>query len=897
MKIRTDGPWQHGDFEVEIGIGGANQGKVKSRRITLAKLAERLSNPVRDSITHAQYLKLPIEERHRRKNLGFWVGGPFVDGSRKNTSLKRRDVLTLDLDAVNSELIDDLKSGKSRLCRFCFFVHSTRNHTPEKPRVRIAIILKEPTTPEKYGPLSRIVAEMLDPTLDQIDDVSFRPTQIMYDPTVSKDGEFLFWQNEGELLDADAVLDAWGDWQDWTKLPFSLSQGQKRPVDPSRKAQHPHEKNGVVGAFCRTYSIEDAIEKFLPDVYAPGDANSGKPRYTYLGGSTTNGAVIEDDGLFLYSHHTTDPCTDRLVNAFDLVRIHLFGDADDGKDPNTVKTVDMPSYKSMLAFLEDDEPTRRELRDSRYDFASMFEDISDGDDEPRPSKDRSKKADDEEADAGANVQDVVAAFQNLDDLDLDDDIADLIGDVPAKAAPDTSWLEELELTPKGAIKSNLPNVVAILQNDPRLSGVIAFNEFTNETACRKSLVTKMKSMAAPVVQDDVNGDLWTDAHDNAVRLLLEAPNGQRKPGYGLRVSERDLKAAVDIAGRKNAFHPVRDYLDSLRWDGRPRVDRLFVKYLGAPDTPYTREIARKWLVAGVARIYEPGHKFDFMLVLEGKQGRRKTTFVRVLAKEWYGELEGDLHNRNRLVEQMQGAWLIEHGELSGMSRSDVKDIKAFVSAQSDKVRLAYARRAYDYKRQCVFCGTTNERQYLLDDTGGRRFWMIHVEVETIDTDALAAEVDQIWAEAVHLYREMRKKQPRGTLPLYLTNEESQREALEKQESRRVQTEIDVYAGVIQQWLAEPVPVSRIEGSKFSNLDGESKVLRMSVCLPEIWEQCFGNDIRQYKRSDALALGRAVRLVPGWGLNEKVVRTHKYGPQKVWRRIGAEGAIEDDDLIG
>lgn len=890
MAVRTKAPWQHADSMFEIGEGHHNLGKIKSREVSLAALAKKFAEPVRDNCTHAQYLKFPKDEQDRRKNHGFWLGGPSVDGRRKNVSLRYRTVVTLDLDEGTAELVALLKAGKTRLNKYCFLIHSTRKHTSAKPRLRIVIFLKEPIAIEKYHPLARIAASLVDSTMDAIDDVSFRPAQMMFWPTVSSDAEYVFWQNEGTVMDGEAILTGFGNWQDFTKLPFSERQGQKRPSDPNKKAENPLEKKGLVGAFCRAYSIEDAIATFLSDVYVPGDANSAKPRYTFTGGSTTNGAIVEDDGLFLFSHHTTDPCTDRLVNAFDMVRLHLFGDQDAKHDPFDTKPTDFPSWKAMEEFLREDEPTKRELRQERYDLAAMFDDLGEGE----------ARADEPEPDAA----DVAAKFDALDDEegaeeDYDEDVLALLGpkpkkpagaQVPAKPKYDSAWIEQLELTDKGTIKSSLPNETMILQNDPRFTRIVELNEFKLEVVTRRPLKSRMDLVPEITIRDAVNGDIWSDFHDTAVRMVLEAPNGKNKPGYGLKVSDRDLESAVLATAMKNRFHPVRDRLEGCvrKWDGNRRLRRLFSKYLGCIDNAYHREVALKFCIAAVARIFEPGHKFDFMPILEGPQGKRKSSFIKTLALDWFGELEGDFSDQRKLVEQMQGCWIMEQAELSSMNRSEVLDQKAFMSRTNDKVRLAYARRALEFPRQTVFMGSTNDSEYLADLTGNRRYWPIVVTVLMIDTDTLAAEIDQIWGEAVHLYREMRAKHPRGELPLFLEDREAQSYALRMQESRRITTEVDGFAGIVGAWLDAPVSVAKLEGleARFDDLERgpDAKVLRETVSLPEIWEDCLGNDRRQYKRQDALMLSKVMRLVGGWENDDRPTRTKRFGIQKLWRRV-------------
>lgn len=445
MTQRKKAPFHYGSVMVAIGVGNGNLGRIKSLELTIDKLGERLANPIRDNVTQKRYLALPKTEQDRRKSAGgFWLGGPSVDNKRKNTSLRYRSVVTLDIDEGTTELLERLIQGKTRLNRYCFFLNTTRKHSPERPRFRIVILLEEPIATSKYAPLARILASYVDKTMDAVDDVSFRPAQMMFWPTISSDAEYVFLQNEGYVVNGDAILDDFGDWQDWTKLPFSDRQGRKRPSDPNRKAENPLEKKGLPGAFCRAYPhIMDAIEKYLPGIYIPGDEHSGKPRLTFTGGSTTNGAVIEDDGLFLYSHHTSDPVTDRLINAFDLVRIHLFGDQDEKVDPFGTKPVDLPSWKAMQKLCADDEAVSRELQAERYDIAAMFDDLGEDPDHDPPR-------------AGTQVPDLALGLNKMVwEEECDEDVLALIGPKPEpKVKPkaekptryDSSWMEQLQIS-------------------------------------------------------------------------------------------------------------------------------------------------------------------------------------------------------------------------------------------------------------------------------------------------------------------------------------------------------------------------------------------------------------------------------------------------------------------
>lgn len=847
------------DFHpLAVAFGRKNLGIVKNKTLTWGELVEKLSEPAIGNETLKEYLALPRKTQDEIKNVGFFIGAHCDDGKRKATAIHKRSLVTFDIDEGTPALLDNLEVGLSDLCKYEFFIYSTRKHTAAKPRVRVVIPLAEPVDAEAYEATARILASQLDTTvtasMDAVDDVSFRLAQMMFLPSHCRGADWFTLHNRGRLAVAEEVLEAFGDWQDHSKLPFSEKQGQKRLADPKKKAEDPTEKAGIIGAFCRVFDVPAAIDAFLPDVYTPGDEESGKPRYTFVGGSTSNGAIVEDDGLFLYSYHTTDPCSDRLVNSWDLVRIHKFGDLDEDAKEGT-SPGNMPSFKAMVEFAEAIDGVKQELAEAQYDLVAMFEDFG-------------------------------------------DDVDDLVGGAEEEreaAKKDKEWVRQLELTEKGQIKNTLANITQILINDPRFKGTMQFNEFTQEVVTRKPMRSKIEYLPPSFVRDPVNGDLWQDSHDRNVRVVLESAHGKGKPGYGLKVSDRDVTAAVDIAARNNCFHPVKEYFSRLEWDGTPRLERLFIDYLGCEDNAYYRHVAVNMMVAATTRIYEPGHKFDSMVIVEGLQGKRKSTFFQVLGRHWFAEMEEGFDDPKKAVETMHGALIIEVAELSQFTRSEVTQIKAFVSRQAEKVRMSYERREKVFPRQCVLSGTTNERAYLRDTTGNRRFLPVECmlpEGVEIDTDRLEQEVDQLWAEAVATYRGMRERQPHGVLPLFLRDEEAKAAAKILQESRRIETDEDAMIGQIEAWLDTPVEqgfIDRAPGvaKKFDDLDdlvGDSRVLRNVACGIEIWVECFGGTIESYSRGAQVKLARAMQRLEGWtqcGLEY----TKKHGRQRVIRRKG------------
>jgi putative DNA primase/helicase len=212
---------------------------------------------------------------------------------------------------------------------------------------------------------------------------------------------------------------------------------------------------------------------------------------------------------------------------------------------------------------------------------------------------------------------------------------------------------------------------------------------------------------------------------------------------------------VVMAARVNTVHPLRDYLTTMRdkWDATQRVGTFAAHYLGCEDTEYTRAVAKMWLISCAARGVVPGCQVDHMIVLEGKQGANKTSALRILAKDWFCPSLPDLRDDKAASERIQGVWLCEIGELDALRGASATRVKDFLTRTFDRYRPAYARHVVDRKRACVFAGSTNEHVYLVDHSGGRRFWPLRVAVtKPIDREALARDVDQIWAEAAMLHQ-------------------------------------------------------------------------------------------------------------------------------------------------
>jgi len=272
--------------------------------------------------------------------------------------------------------------------------------------------------------------------------------------------------------------------------------------------------------------------------------------------------------------------------------------------------------------------------------------------------------------------------------------------------------------------NSVVNLQIILGQDSDYYPHLGFNEFTGEVTWRQ--------------------EPFTDHLETAINCQI----GEK---YKLKTSTERVRELMILIARQHPYHPIRDYLTGLTWDGKPRIDRMLVDYAGAEDVPLNRALARRWLLGCIARVMRPGCQMDTTLILVGKQGAGKSSFFRAMVPNprWFSDTAMDLTSKDA-YQQLYGVWIYEVAELSALRVRDAETIKAFLTARVDRYRPAYARNMIRIERQVVFVGTTNEAEFLDDPTGARRFWP--VEVGTIDLAALEADRDQLWAEAVELYQ-------------------------------------------------------------------------------------------------------------------------------------------------
>ena len=800
------------DYTVDLATGHSRMSKKwRNRHWQWSELLQRCSETQRTNETAAEYAKMSREEQSNVKDVGGFVGGYLSGGVRKNTNVLYRSVATLDIDYGTLNVWEDFQMAFG----FAAMLYSTHKHSEKTPRYRLVFPLSRQVTPAEYEPLCRKIAAEIG--IDLFDDTTYELPRLFYWPSTSKDADYVFEYQDGPACNVDHILAQYVDYRDVSAWPVSSREGDVLAHE-IKKAGDPTEKPGLIGAFCRAYSIEDVIERFLSDYYEPTGADG---RYTYKLGSVAGGLVCYE-GKFAFSHHETDPASRQLCNAFDLCRIHLYGAKDEGS--RALDITRKPSYLAMTEFASHDRNVKLILsRDKQQAVADDFADV-----------------------------------------ELPEDYND-------------EWKGDLEYSKSGKLQCTIGNIILILENDPALRGHIVHDLFAGFDGVVGGLPWNKKATQ------------WTDSDDANLRVWLET-------NYGLTGKEKIADALTAVLTR-HSYHPIRDYLNGLTWDGTPRLERLIIDYIGAEDTELNRVMTRKHFTAAVTRVFKPGCKYDYCLVMTGPEGAGKSTLLNKMGGQWFNDSITTTEGKEGM-DQLRRAWIIEMGELASIKRSDVESIKAYLSKRVDIYRAAYARRTAEHPRQCIFCGTTNEALFLKGDNGNRRFWVIAVDPTlrkySAWQDAIDRDRDQLWAEAMHYYQQGEK--------LYL---DDRLEAQAKQRQAEYNDDHDdPLADMLLNFLDTKLPADwetydlnrrRAWWRDPDPLNADGTDTRTRVSAVEFICERMGRDMadKEFKYL-ARKVSNLIKALPNW---EKVSTTkhcqNLYGIQRGYRRIVEAEAAEDD----
>lgn len=777
------------DTNIIIATGRSRSARSwTSKKMTWSELVSKLAEPTVTNETAAEYAKMSKADQGQKKDVGGFVGGYLPkNGRRVRGAVKERYLITLDADNPGEDFIVDLDM---ELGGMEYVLYSTHSHTADNPRYRVIIPVDRPMTPDEYQAVSRRIADNIG--IEFFDPSTHQAERLMYWPSHPKDVEYVYQHSEGALVSVDTYLSTYRDWRDTSLWPTLEKESQIR-LDAAKKQGNPLEKKGLIGAFCRSYSITEAIHKFLPEVYEP---TAVEDRYTYVAGSSVGGLVIYDNDTFAYSNHATDPISGKLVNAFDLVRIHLFGDKDPADETSVTK---LPSYKDMIDFVNEDGAAPILLDKER--MADMeFEDITDDDED---------------------------------------------------------FLSKLKRDKNGTPESDVYNCLVVLKQDPTLKGKIRLDEFAHRLVVIDDLPWRGKDETP----------YWTDTDDACLRNYFATKYLIKGKGI--------IDDALQEVTQDNKFHPVREYLKGLTWDGECRLDTLFIDYIGAEDTEYIRAVTRKWMCGAVARVMDPGVKFDTAIVLYGSQGLGKSLILERLGRKWFNNSLVDIKTKDAL-EQIQGSWIVELAELAPTYKNDNEIVKAFISRTSDRFRSPYGRRTEEYPRQCVFAGSTNNLMFLKDRTGNRRFWPI-----TGDNDRKAKnswdlskdEIDQLWAEAFVYWSEGEPLVLEGAL-----EEEALRIQLSHTEGGELVGLIEEYLEMElpEDWESKDIYDRREYIRNYGDDDYCGSVQRERVCALEIWCEVMEGDRKNLQNAKAREIIDILQSIKGWSPYSKSVGKMRFG---------------------
>lgn len=707
---------------------------------------------------------------------------------------KRSAIIALDADAAQEALETALEV---LLGGVAYVLHTTYSSTPSEPRYRILVQVDREMAPDEYRDAAESLAQKLGGACE-IDPSSFQAVRFMYKPSARKPEWFSYWVGEGEPYSVDELLDT-----------LEIAEGTRAIPAPSRSKRDPFAIEGPVGAFNRVYDDwDELIEKFdLP--YRP----ESDGRWHLEGAKSAGGLTVFAPGL-VQSFHSHDPAYG-TQNAFDLVRLHWFGDLDVSAKAGTPINR-LPSYDAMMKFATEDERVKDEI------FRAM-----------------------------------TAGIEH--DFSAVEDDEDLIGDEGDPDGPTrVSWRASLVTDRRGKFVDDVRNWDLIRANDP-VFALFQFNDLTLSPEATDDLPWRGV--------DKFSRDI--DAVDVAnLRFYLERE-------YGFRPSKEFASDLIATSAANHRVNPVREYLESLEWDGVPRLETCLP---GADDTAHNRLVARKVLVGAVARMFEPGCKWDHTLVLHGPQGIGKTTWIERMAHVGVDERRpfhyslGPIQQKDTLM-AMHRSWIVVSDEGHSLRRSDARQLKEFLTQTHDVFRVPYDVSSPQRPRRFVIWSTTNDDVFLQRQEGNRRYLMVRC-LRKFDIDAMTpGYVDQVWAEAVHLYRAGER--------LYLLDSEFQ----VTEEARRPFLEEDSVAGAVQEFLDQLVPLDwwtkspdqRIQwlADRASGFEPEGEHRVDETCTRQVWFEALKGRFEP-RRGDLLDIAASLKDL-GW-VSVGVKRFPGYGPQ-------------------
>lgn len=809
----------------------------KNEQYEIDDLVTLLKDPI-DTISSAATMFVAAEEEETLSNLyksELFVAAEISEqrlyhDKLSNQVISNHSLITLDLTSSReevSQLVKEKLDGRA-------IINTNLDHF-NKITNRLYIPLSRNLDNLEFQSVARQIVEQLGTEHFSAD--SFNVTRPLYLPVT-----FLYNDDDayaeigiGEevnsdkpVLNPDEFLREYSDYRNVQEWYIAKSELK---VDDELEITNHLEKQ-----FIKTSSISEVLNKYLPNVYEKVDDT-----YSLINSEIKNSAKILDDKYFKSFDISDDAYQLGPLNAFELIRVKKFNHLDEDQRAHT-KRENLNSYKATIKLINENEDLSAQIINEEADNRKSFEERL------KVSVNTTEK----ETSHSHNINDIAK---------------------PSIEAP-RSIRMTLSKTQDNKIKNSAHNLLLIMNSDENLAGAIRYDEF-------KAQIVKTKKMYWENYDIKTDYDrVWRDADDAALRAYLDIH-------YSI-----DNKSKIEDAFRNAAFqekyHPIRDYLKGLKWDGKERVSTLFADFLGAEDNRLNQEITKLSLKAAVGRVYRPGIKYDHVTTLFGGQGIGKSMLISKLARnrEWFNDSLQVVGSKDA-YELLQGSWIIELAEMAATRKADIETTKNFVTKTSDKYRPAYGRNTVDHPRQCVFFASTNEEEFLKDKTGNRRYLPISVGIykDRVRPQDLTPEyVDQLWAEAVQLFEQSSNL----TLPADVQGDLE--EVIENH------TDLGSSFGAIREYLNQPITKN---WNKLS-LDERRQLLddpatlrnrpdleeRKYICVAQLLEEAIGHDnhkqVKPVQRNEAVGL---MNNMKGWRKpnpdEPKDKRFGKYGVQKYY----------------
>lgn len=722
---------------------------------------------------------------------------------RDSKSLERRSaLLMIDVDKPDEdfEMVVDLV-----LDGHAYILHTTYSSTPSEPRYRLLVPVDRDMSPHEYVDASKSLSQRVG--IHQVDAGTWQATRFMYKPSARKPEWFDYTVADGEPIPVDDLLDT-----------LEIVDSDSDKIKPGRTKRNPFEIEGLIGVFNRVYTDWDEVIEIFDLPYE----RESEGRWHLRDARSQGGLTTIPEPGFVNSFHAHDPAYG-LNHAFDLVRLHRFGDLDSEAKPDTPVNR-LPSTEAMLDL------ARKDPRVVDESFKQIEEDFD-------------RISQEEEDLIGSDAEE-------------------------GEGGEGKSWKSTLRLSRSGKFMDIWSNWQIILRNDP-VFRVLRYNELTMSPEATGDLPWREVTPLSRTF----------DGMDTAALMFhLEENLNEFRPSKELveRLIQRHIV--------NKRINPVRDYLESLVWDG---VERISTSLPGATDTQYNRMVATKVLVGAVARVFDPGCKWDHTLVLYGEEGLGKTTWIERLANVGEEERRSYLYTLGQISQKdtllaAHMSWIVTADEGHSLRKSDNDAMKEFLTRSADLFRMPYERDTVMHPRKFVIWATTNDETFLRLQQGNRRFLM--VRCGDWDIDGMTPEyVDQLWAEAVTLYRDGYR--------IWLNDEESELARFEREPF----TEEDSHAGIIKEYLDTLVPENWWTMSKMARIayiqnrdpefDPEGTMPIDRVCTHQLWEEAFGQRIAPSKVT-LRELSEALKRL-GW-IGIGTTRIPGYGPQATF--------VRKDDLL-